>query len=111
MDKDIMVKRSDPSVGTAKVLEIRTVVYIFMPEPDTTVNTLLVISFENNNQPYSYTSLKLNDPKFKPGRWNRVMLTSPVPEIKSPDDLVKVYIWNPGKQVFYLDDLRVEVIR
>jgi len=123
MGEDIAVSRSDPSMGkdrtgkrshpsreTEQEFEIRTVVYIFLPEADTTVNTLLVISFENNNQPYSYPSLNLNEQKFKPGRWNRVTLSAKVPAFKSPDDLVKVYIWNPGRQVFYLDDLRVVVI-
>jgi hypothetical protein len=35
----------------------------------------------------------------------------PLPVLKSPGDILKVYIWNPGKQLFYLDDMRVEETR
>lgn len=90
---------------------IRAIVYVYLPEIIMTANTLLVISFEHKNQPYSYTSLNLNEQKLKPNRWNRVSLTAPLPAFKSPEDLLKVYIWNPGKQMFYMDDLRVEIVR
>ena len=86
---------------------IRVVAYVNLPEKSNK-NTLLVISFEHKNQPYSYTALNLNEQKFKLNHWCRVSLSVPLPVIKSPGDILKVYIWNPGKQVFYLDDLRVE---
>jgi hypothetical protein len=86
---------------------IRVVAYVNLPEKSNK-NTLLVISFEHKNQPYSYTSLNLNEQKLRLNRWGRVSLSVPLPVIKSPGDILKVYIWNPGKQVFYLDDLRVE---
>ena len=86
---------------------IRVVAYVNLPEKSNK-NTLLVISFEHKNQPYSYTSLNLNEQKLRQNRWGRVSLSVPLPVLKSPGDMLKVYIWNPGKQVFYIDDLRVE---
>jgi ABC-type cobalt transport system substrate-binding protein len=90
---------------------IRASAYIYLPELPSKINTLLVISFEHKNKPYSYTAINLNEQKLRPGRWNRVSLSSPIPAFKSPDDMLKVYIWNPGKQLFYLDDFRVEVVK
>ena len=90
---------------------IRASAYIYLPELPSKINTLLVISFEHKNKPYSYTAINLNELKLRPGRWNSVSLSSPIPAFKSPDDMLKVYIWNPAKQVFYLDDFRVEVVK
>jgi hypothetical protein len=72
---------------------------------------LLVVSFEHKNKPYSYTALNLNEQKIKSGHWRRVSLSVSLPVFRSPDDLLKVYIWNPGKQVFYIDDMRVERLK
>ena len=108
---EIQISRSDSSKPGNLQPVIRAVAYVYLPEPANRSNTLLVISFENKNKPYSYTSLNLNDQKLRPNCWNRVSLSVPVPQFKSPDDLLKVYIWNPGKQLFYLDDVRVDLVR
>jgi hypothetical protein len=106
--KDIRIARIDSSLSSsAHKAGIRAVAYVYLTEPASTANTLLVISFEHKNKPYSYTSMNLNEQKLKPNRWNRISLTAPLPAFKSPGDLLKVYIWNPGKQLFYLDDLRI----
>jgi hypothetical protein len=85
-------------------------IYVNLPGPPGNLNTLFVISFEHNNQSYSYTAVNPNELKLKPGKWNFVSLQTPVPKIKSPDDQLKVYFWNPGKQIFYIDDMKVDLI-
>ena len=92
-------------IGEKPLLRVR--LYVFIPKPAPGMHTLLVISFEHGNKPYSYTSVNLNDVKLRPGKWDQVSLEAEVPAFLSPKDLVKVYIWNPGKQVFYMDDLRI----
>ena len=107
-------KRISPADSSKKVKAgpgIRASAYVYLPENTTPANTLLVISFEHKNKPYSYTAINLNEQKLRPNRWNRVSLSVPIPAFKSPDDILKVYIWNPGKQVFYLDDMMVEVVK
>ena len=115
-----MDHRSDFSPGYTKPVtslpltvdstEMKVSVYVNLPQILPKINTLLVISFEHENKPYSYTCANLNELKLRPGKWNRVTLTSPVPRIISTEDIVKVYIWNPGKQLFYIDDLKLESI-
>jgi ABC-type cobalt transport system substrate-binding protein len=92
-------------------LKARAVVYINLQQPLNPANTLFVISFENQNKPYSYAALNLNELRLRPNHWRRVAFTTPIPAFKSPDDIMKVYIWNPGKQVFLMDDLRVETMK
>ena len=90
---------------------IRAVAYVYLTAVDREANTLMVISFEHKNQSYSYTSMNINQQKLKPGQWNRISLTARLPGFKSPDDCMKFYIWNPGKQVFYMDNLKVDLVK
>ena len=85
-------------------------VYIYPPALLTMPGTLFIISFEHRKQSYSYTKTDLISQNLIPGKWTKLMLQVPFPEIKSPDDLIKIYIWNFGKQAFYIDDLRVNLL-
>ncbi len=41
------------------------------------------------------------------GRWQEVFATFQIPASAYPDDEVSIYLWNPGKNSFYLDDFTV----
>lgn len=99
----LRLERSKPAV--------RASVYVLLPGLVTGIKTRLIISFENEGKSYSYTELDLNGLKLRPGYWSRVTLSVPVPVFKSQDDLLKVYIWNPGKQFFYIDDMKVDMFQ
>jgi len=90
--------------------EIRASLYIRLKEKRPDLNTLLVISFERENKSFGYTALNLNSGKTRPGKWDRITLSAPVPDSLQRDDLLKVYIWNPGKQVLCIDDLRADLV-
>ncbi|MFZ4521607.1 MAG: hypothetical protein ACOYNC_07875 [Bacteroidales bacterium] len=98
-------------VSTLPVSEVKQEllvnIYVNIPQIRAEMNTLLVISFEHRNKSYGYTAVNLNTINLRPGKWNRVALSAPVPKFISDKDLVKVYIWNPGKQLFYLDDFKL----
>lgn len=94
---------------TSKPAMIQATVYCYLPEIEIKSITLLVISFEQNGKSYSYTAMRLNDKKVRPARWNRFSISDTIPVFKSSRDLLKVYIWNPGKQIFYLDDLKANL--
>jgi len=91
---------------------IRVSVFINIPGgPSDYYNTPLVITFEQKHQSYSYTALGINQKNVLPGHWKRFSLSAGLPVFKSPDDRLIVYIWNPGKQVFYMDDMRVDLVK
>lgn len=102
-----------PSPG--EPFAIRASARINVPEPSNIRKIMLVISFEHNFKSYSYTGLNITEPDKsglnpRPGKWRRVSLEVPLPAYQSPADMLKVYIWNPEKALFFLDDLSVEVI-
>ncbi len=41
------------------------------------------------------------------GEWQEVFATFELPASAFPDDEVKIYLWNPGKNSFYLDDFTI----
>jgi hypothetical protein len=69
----------------------------------------LVLSFENNGKAFEWYSADIKSFNQRPGEWQQVLITRPLPKPKSPDDVIKAYIWNPGKKVFYIDDFKVTV--
>ena len=91
--------------------QIRATVYIYIPSPWKGTNTFLVISLENKGQSYFYQCQNLTNQKLALNRWNKIILSVPLPDLKSHDDILKVFIWNPNKEVFFMDDLRVDLIR
>lgn len=46
-------------------------------------------------------------PKYikKEGEWQQVFVTFELPATAFPDDEVKIHLWNPNKNSFYLDDV------
>jgi hypothetical protein len=74
-------------------------------------NASLVITLEHNGEAYLYAPAYLVKSGLQPGKWGKVTLTVSLPDIKSKNDLLKVYLWNPGKQLIYLDDLSVELLK
>lgn len=91
--------------------KIRATVYLYILSPLNGTNTSLVISYENNGKSYFYKALNLTQEKLILNSWNKIVLSAPLPGFKSQDDILKVYIWNPNKEVFFMDDLSVDIIR
>ena len=71
------------------------------------------IDFQNETgESYSYSAIRINEvPNNTPRKirhWKYNVLLSPV---KSENDLIKFYVWNPSKLDFYIDNLSVELYR
>ncbi len=105
--KDLQIKQRDSSGQVIEAKGIDVVLYVYLLKPLKPSNSLLVMSVEHNNESYSYISLNLNGQKFKQNEWNRVFLSARLPEFQSPEDVIKIYVWNPDKQVFYMDEMQI----
>jgi hypothetical protein len=90
-------------------LFVKTSVYINTPDSFPERAASLVISLENNEGSYFYNSRYFNKPPVTPGKWQPVVVSVTTPKIKSKEDYLKVYIWNPGKQKFLVDDLTISL--
>lgn len=64
----------------------------------------LVLSFEGEVKNWSSAILGNFT---KSGKWGRAVLVKKLPAGVQPGDPVKVYVWNPGKRLVYIDDILV----
>lgn len=86
--------------------EIRIKVMAFCT--DTIRDLPIVISVDNAEKGnYIWASSKIEN-FASPNEWAPAFFVFPLPEIISQEDELKIYIWNPKKQVVYLDDLTIE---
>lgn len=85
--------------------EIRIKVMAFCS--DSIRNLPIVISVDNAEKG-NYIWASSNIENFVgPNEWAPAFFVFPLPEIISPEDELKIYIWNPKKQTVYLDDLAI----
>jgi len=45
----------------------------------------------------------------KPGQWNPMRMDYLTPEVRSTEDVVKVYFWLQGKTPVYIDNLKIDI--
>lgn len=69
----------------------------------------LVIAFESAGKLHGWYSRKFTFFEEKPGKWFRILTARRIPKNLTADDIVKVYVWNPGKENLILEDMKVEV--
>jgi hypothetical protein len=52
-----------------------------------------------------YTAFRVNElPRVESGVWKRHKYTLDLPQLNSPGDVIKIYIWNPQKESFLIDN-------
>jgi len=97
-----------PDIGST--LRIKASVKVYSDVPFSENPAILVISLEDKKGTYSYKALYFDKTNFVPGSWNQAFLSSDLPEIKSKDDVIKVYVWHTGKKDLIIDDLIIDIL-
>ena len=69
----------------------------------------LVVHFTHKGYPYKYRAYDSENMELKKGEWNRITFDYLTPEVRRKSDRLKVYFWNRGPGMVYIDDLKVEV--
>jgi hypothetical protein len=67
----------------------------------------LVLSVQNKKKIFFYQAWEIRPVKLN--EWEESSFEHALPEWKSPDDKLKIYIWNKGRQRFYIDDLTISL--
>ena len=78
--------------------------------PEATRDTYFIITIDDFDfQNDYYYAFRVNDtPVNNPhGTWRQLFFSFNLPDILNPAAKVKMFLWNPGKKVFYLDDLTI----
>jgi hypothetical protein len=75
--------------------------------PDSLANMPIVISIENKEKGgYIWASSHIEN-FIEPQKWGQAFFNFEVSEILSPDDILKIYVWNAEKKTIYLDDIEI----
>lgn len=73
----------------------------------------LVISIDSIDKGFNYwNGLRLNGiPQKVTGEWRKCTYEWNLPVIKNPKAVVKIYVWNPWRRTFAIDDIHIELYR
>ena len=91
-------------------IKVRVSLEIFSSSVITTDQPTLVISLEDTGKSYDYNTKTFHSMNLVVNQWNHVEEEVKLLPVHSGKDQLKVYIYNPEKIVFYIDDLKVEVL-
>jgi ABC-type cobalt transport system substrate-binding protein len=95
---------------SGKDIRINASVYVYPTVPFNQNPASLVISLDNEKKTYRYTAVYFDQRMLQLNQWNKVTARMSVPEIKSPGDVLKVYVYHPGKKSFVMDDLTADLL-
>jgi len=90
-------------------LLLKASAWIYIPDLPKMNSFAIVCSIENENGTYHYHPVYPNLDLITSGNWNKIEISSENYEIKSQDDILKVYIWYTGTKEIFVDDLKVEL--
>ncbi len=73
--------------------------------------TNLVISIsDTSNNSYFWNGTYSNSLTGTINKWDKMSATVELPEIRSPSDIINVYLWNNGGKLVYVDDITIDLI-
>ena len=90
---------------------LRAEVMVFPVNPIEDNMASLVITFLHKGENYQYraASIALKQYGMKPGQWNSMTMDYLTPEVRSKNDMAKVYFWLQGKSPILIDNLKIDV--
>jgi hypothetical protein len=94
---------ADLNLGKSDKIKVSLMAF----SPDSLSNMPIVISIENKEKGgYVWAGSHIEN-FIEPQKWGQAFFNFEVPDIFSPDDILKIYVWNPEKKVIYLDDIQI----
>ena len=89
--------------------KIHIALWAFAPEPIS--NMPIVISIENAEKGgYIWASSHIENFIFQ-DEWGRAFFNFDMPEVKSKDDVLKIYVWNVERKNLFIDDFSIEFLK
>jgi len=84
-------------------------VEVFVPESYQGKLPMLVASFHHKGETYKYRTETVSPDSLKPGDWNAISFYYLTPEVRTPYDNLKVYVWQREPSIIYIRNFNVEV--
>jgi len=91
-----------------KNIRLRASAEILIAGPYDPGNLNMVFSIENIDLVYQYVATDFSKQKVESDVWSKIEFIFYIPEKLKPDAVMKIYIWNSGKNKILLDNFKVE---
>lgn len=108
-----LVIQNDSLFYNSKKIFVEASLKRLEPEKNSSSKVLFVIDIRNNkNESLFYHPFKLNDtPNQDKCVWRTYNYSFEIPELKSSDDKISIYLWNKEHQNFLIDDFELNFYR
>lgn len=93
-------------ISNAPFASVATTAQIFFPTPGTTCYLAQQI-LDPAGQLVDFQQVEITD-KIGTKKWAEVALNTKVSHVWKPEYSIRIFVFNPGKARFFIDDLRVE---
>ncbi len=98
-------KRVDYITDQTDHLYVKASVSVFSESGFADIHAALVISLMDGEKLINYDAVYFDDPPLPGGQWKEVHLSLWLDKIRSGDYNLGVYVWNPARMKFFIDDL------
>jgi hypothetical protein len=88
---------------------IRASAMVYIPKDVSNPKFSLIFKFENKHRPYGFWGYDAEKGQLKIGEWNLITVDYLTPEVRSVNDVLKVFIFHRGKGLLFIDNFKVEV--
>lgn len=92
-------------ISPNKVSKVNVTIWGYFPNAD--IKAQLIIAVDSANKSRLWESTKLEDKIKTSNTWTEVTFSATLPAKISENDILKVYVWNPVKRAFYVDDMEI----
>jgi len=82
---------------------------VWFNAPDSVSDAVLVISINKKGETVLWKGMPLKNFYTGKNKWQRAILCAPV--LSEPNTELAVYVWNPNKKNFYIDDFKITVTK
>ncbi|MEI6123085.1 MAG: hypothetical protein WCQ95_05585 [Bacteroidota bacterium] len=80
-------------------------VWVYFPQ--TGINGSLVYSIDSVGKNIFWKGIPLKDSVKAANQWKEIKTNIELPRKIMPTDKISIYVWNPDKKTFYVDDMKI----
>jgi hypothetical protein len=91
-------------------IKVRISIYFLSPLELNSDQLSLVISLEGKKKSYDYNTISIRSLNLVVNQWNHIEREVKLLPVQSAMDHIKIYIYNPQKNIFFIDDFKVDVL-
>jgi hypothetical protein len=88
---------------------IRAIAMVYIPKNSKGPKFSMIFNFEHKNKAYAFTGFDAEHMKLNIGQWNKIQVDYLTPEVRSVNDILKVFLYHRGNDSLWIDNFKVEV--